>query len=87
MGVVAGPLDLLDDEAPAGRPLEREVRVQARESLQPLPQRLPRRRADAAAANLATARVERLERDLPAMNIESTWVWLLWDDAPLPLRV
>ena len=41
---VAGPLDLLDDKAPAGRPLQRKLGLATRELLKPLPQRDPRRR-------------------------------------------
>ena len=69
----ARPLDLLDDKAPARRALEREVRLTTGEALQPLAQRLARRRADPAAPHLTALQVERLRRDLPAVYVKCAY--------------
>src|SRR6266511_1811729 len=61
---VAGPLDLLGHEAPAGRPLERELDLAAGELSQPRTHLDPRRRRDPAAPQLTRLLVERLVRDL-----------------------
>src|SRR6266540_2368335 len=70
---VPGPLDLLDHVPPAGRPLKRKLRLTAAEALQPLAQRLAVRRAEPATAHIAGGEVERLVRDLPAMNIQRAY--------------
>src|SRR6266511_3025392 len=56
---VAGPLDLLGHEAPAGRPLERELGLAAGELSQPRTQLGARRRRDPAAPQLTRLLVER----------------------------
>src|SRR6266540_4224501 len=68
-----GPLDLLGDVPPAGRPLERKLRLTAAEALQPLSHRLAVRRAEPAAAYIAAGQVERLVRDLPAMHVQRAY--------------
>src|SRR6266542_5312311 len=74
MRAVAGTLDLLDDEPPAGRPLEREVHIGAAvEAPEPLPHRPARARADPASPYLTALQVDRLVRDLPAMNIKGAY--------------
>src|SRR5207247_321217 len=67
------PLDLLNDEPPARRRLKREMRIDTRKLRQPLPHRPPRRRNDPAPPHLAAAQVKRLRRDLPPLNIKSTY--------------
>ncbi len=74
MRAVAGTLDLLDDEPPAGRPLKREVHIGAAvEAPEPLPHRPARARADAATPHLTALQVDRLVCDLPAMNIKGAY--------------
>src|SRR5438445_1664017 len=73
MSTVAGALDLLDHEAPTGRPLQRELRLAGGEASEPLTYRLTHRRADPAAPNLASRQLDRLERDLPAVHIQSAY--------------
>src|SRR5205823_14365203 len=63
---MAGPLDLLDHEPPAGRPLEYKLACQPVEPLKPLTQRLTRRRADPPARALPARRLQRLESELAA---------------------
>src|SRR6266545_1614877 len=70
MRPVAGPLDLLDHEAPASRPLQCELGLTSRKLLKPLPHRSPRRGHDPAPPNLTRLTVERLIRDLPSMHIQ-----------------
>src|SRR6266540_1430653 len=70
MGAVAGALDLLDHEAPAGRPFERELGLTAGEPFQPRTDVDARRRRDPAAAQLTRLPVERLEGDLVSMHIQ-----------------
>src|SRR5437667_4654720 len=67
---VAGLLDLLDDEAPARRPLQHKLGLTTRELLKPLAHRSSRRGHDPAAPNLTRLAVERLVRDLPSMHIQ-----------------
>src|SRR6266545_1384457 len=67
---VAGPLDLLGHEAPAGRPLERELGLAAGELSQPRTQLGARRRRDPAAPQLTRLLVERLVGDLVSMHIQ-----------------
>jgi hypothetical protein len=70
MRAVAGPLDLLDHEAPGGRPLQRELDLTTRKLLKPLPHRAPRRRHDPATPHLTRLTGEALVRDLAAMHIQ-----------------
>src|SRR6266545_4291996 len=70
MRSVAGPLDLLDHEAPASRPLQCELGLTSRKLLKPLPHRSPRRGHDPAPPNLTRLAVERLVRDLSSMHIQ-----------------
>src|SRR6266498_5707628 len=65
MRPVAGPLDLLDHEAPTGRPLQRKLGLTTRKLLKPLAHRSTRRGRDPAPPNLTRLAVERLVRDLP----------------------
>src|SRR6266540_3699114 len=67
---VAGPLDLLGHEAPASRPLERELGLAAGELSQPRTQLGARRRRDPAAPQLTRLLVERLVGDLVSMHIQ-----------------
>src|SRR6266545_230978 len=62
-----------DHEAPAGRPLQRELRLASGEASKPLTHRLTRRRGDPAAPNLASRQLDRLESDLPAVHIQSAY--------------
>src|SRR6266508_3888343 len=70
MGGVAGPLDLLDHEAPAGRALDRELDLTAGEPSEPRTHVEARSRRDPAAADLTRLPVERLVRDLVSMHIQ-----------------
>ena len=70
MGAVAGPLDLLDHEPPAGRALERELSLTAGELRQPGTHLGPRRRRDPTTPHLTRLAVERLVGDLPSMHIQ-----------------
>src|SRR6266498_4475625 len=70
MRPLAGPLDLLDHEAPASRPLQCKLGLTTRKLLKPLPHRSSRRGHDPAAPNLTRLAVERLVRDLPSMHIQ-----------------
>src|SRR6266498_912152 len=70
MRPLAGPLDLLDHEAPASRPLQCKLGLTTRKLLKPLPHRSSRRGHDPAAPNLTRLPVERLVRDLPSMHIQ-----------------
>jgi len=77
IGQVSGeapPLDLLHDEAPAGRSLEREVGVgPGLELVQPLPHRLPGTRVDLAPLQLPGAEVNRPERDLSPVQVQTAY--------------
>ena len=77
IGQVSGeapPLDLLHDEAPAGRSLEREVGVgPGLELVQPLPHRLPGTRVDLAPLQLPGAEVNRPERDLTPVQVQTAY--------------
>src|SRR5918996_4230850 len=68
-----GGLQLLDHEPPAGRPLQRELRLARGEPRTPLPDSRTRHRTDPPIAHLAALQIERLRRDLTAMNIKSTY--------------
>lgn len=70
MRAVAGPLDLLHHEAPAGRPLNDKLHRIAGELLQPPAQLRPCRRRDPAASQLTRVPVQRLVRDLVSMHIK-----------------
>jgi hypothetical protein len=70
MGPLAGTLDLLDHEPPAGRPLDRKLGLTARELSQPGTHLGQRRRRDPAAAQLTGPAVKRLEGDLISMHIQ-----------------
>jgi hypothetical protein len=71
---MTGTLDLLDDEAPTGRALEREVHlIDAAESRKPFPERLAIRRADPPARNHAATDVNRQVGDLATMNIKRAY--------------
>ena len=63
-------LDLLNNEAPAGRALERELRLTTGELLQPRTHIDPRRRRDPTAPHLTSITVEQLVRDLVSMHIQ-----------------
>jgi hypothetical protein len=67
MAGVADPLDLLDHEAPTGRPFERELGLTAGELSQPRTHLGPRRRRDPTAGHLTRITVERLVGDLVSM--------------------
>jgi hypothetical protein len=73
MGGQAGGLNLLDDEAPAGRPLEGDVGVASVETLQPLAHPLAGDRENAAALHLSAFQVERLEGDLLPVHVECAY--------------
>jgi hypothetical protein len=74
MGTMPRPLDLLDHEPPARRPLERETHlVDTVEARQPLPHRLARGRTDPAATHLTASDVDDRVRDLPTMNIKRAY--------------
>jgi hypothetical protein len=70
MRPVAGPLDLLDDEPPTRRPLQRKLGLATGEPRKPVSHRCARRRHDPAAPNLTRLAVERLVGDLPSMDIQ-----------------
>src|ERR1700730_5092806 len=70
----APPLDLLHHEAPARRPLQGEVGVGAWfEALQPFPDRLPGSRVDLASLHLTGAEVNRPERDLTSVQVQTAY--------------
>jgi hypothetical protein len=69
-----GPLDLLDDEPPTRRPLEREMHLAENvEARQPLAHRLTSRRSDPTPRQLTASDLDDRVRDLPAMNIKRTY--------------
>src|SRR5216683_3343092 len=74
IGEVSGEapaLDLLNHEAPAGGPLEREVGIAVRlEPLQPFPDRLSGSGVDLASLHLAGAKVNCPERDLTPVQVQ-----------------
>jgi hypothetical protein len=70
MGAVAGAVDLLDHEPPAGRPLKRELGLTVRELAQPGTHLGPRRRRDPTAAQLTGLSVKCLESDLVSVHIQ-----------------
>jgi hypothetical protein len=70
MRAVAGALDLLDDEAPAGRPLERELSLTARKPRQPGAHLGTRGRRDPTPLHLARLPIERLVGDLLPVHIQ-----------------
>src|SRR5439155_15956855 len=70
MRAVAGTLDLLDHEAPAGRPLERELSRAARKPPQPGTDLGTRGRRDPTPLHLARLAIERLVDDLLPMHIQ-----------------
>jgi hypothetical protein len=67
---VAGALDLLDHEPPAGRPLDRNLDRVTGELRQPRAQLRPRRWRDPTATQLTRLLVKRFERDLASMHIQ-----------------
>jgi hypothetical protein len=74
MGAMPGPLDLLDHEPPARRPIEGEVHiVHPVEARQPLADRLASGRTDPAAPHLTASDVDGRVRDLPTMNIKRAY--------------
>src|SRR5919198_1127102 len=70
MGDGPGALECTGDEIPAGARLEGDVDLFAREARDPLLDRLGSAR-DAAGYHLAALRIERIERDLGAMDVEA----------------
>ena len=74
MGPGPHPLELLDDEAPAGAALQGEGHVVAPlEALEPGPHLLAVGGGDLAPAHLSGAGVQIVERDLPAVNVQSSY--------------
>jgi hypothetical protein len=70
----AGPLQLLDDEAPAGAALHRKRHLTlVSEPAQELSQRRPARRADLPATHLPRLGVQHIERDLSTMHINRAY--------------
>jgi hypothetical protein len=70
MRAVTGPLDLLDHEPPAGRPLDRELGAAFSELSQPATHFGPRGWRNPTAAQLTRVTVEQLVRDLASMHIQ-----------------
>src|SRR5918994_5150266 len=70
---VPGPRDLLRDEPPPGRPLERKLRFASVEASQPFAHRLAVRRAEPTAPHIDGRQVERLVGDLPAMYVQRAY--------------
>jgi hypothetical protein len=70
MRAVAGALDLLDHEPPAGRPLNSKLGLTVGELAQPGAQLRPRRWRDPTAAQLTCFAVNCLVRDLASMHVQ-----------------
>jgi hypothetical protein len=73
MSAMPRPLDLLDDESPARRRLERKLHIDTVEPRQPRAHRHASRRTDPAATNLTASDVDDRVRDLPTMHIKRAY--------------
>src|SRR5262245_11667356 len=71
MGVVAGPLELLDHEPPTSRPFKHELGLTAGELSQPPAELGPRCGRDPTAAQLTRPPIDCFVRDLASMHIQS----------------
>jgi hypothetical protein len=69
----ANPAQLLDNEPPASRRLQRDLKLPAAETRQELPHRSAVRRHHARALHLSGLSVEPLARDLSSMLIKSDY--------------